>query len=121
MITFIPTNDPNRLDVAFRSAADAVTSDKTNDVVGYIERAPHNRWYPRPAVWGEDGREIGFPTPLDAAKTIIPDYEDRMRREIMRTIEGIEQKINADQGSRLNLARNKMIDGLKARLASGDF
>lgn len=121
MITLIPTDDPNRLNVVFRSTADAITSDETKGVVGYIECAPHNCWYPRPAKWTDDGHEIGFPNPLDAAKTLIPDYEDRMRREIVRTIEGIEQKINADQGSRMNLARHKMIDGLKARLQSGDF
>lgn len=119
MITLIPGENPLRLEIAFDDTQFTMDKRAEPKVEGYILMVEDNTWRPYDLngnILGQDEKN-----PVDAAKKVIPNYTERARVKLTATLERMETEIAKAEPGLLRNARQKMADGIKAQLESGNF
>lgn len=115
MLTLIQTEENNRLNVAFEENA-FETNPKLD---GYVTKVD-GLWFG--FNMQNQPRSVGFENPVDAARLVIENYEDKAAASLARSIERMEASIvGLDPSNLLVRAKLRMLDGMKARLEARDF
>lgn len=114
MITLIQTEENNRINVAF---TDYNTLNPALD--GYVSKID-GLWF---GFNIENQRMTdGFANPVDAARGVIVDYENKAAAAMEKTIARMTAELEgADSSSLLVKAKIRMRDSLVAKLAAREF